>query len=136
MKNVNIEKMAQKKYKKCILFVYKSGPYENFDWELKLMSCVIYDKCNWWEINKYLLEMKLWELNLCKCNWGYFWNFFSKLIFQIGLIRVCDTSWLTPRPVNPLNVGQEIILSLIRVRNCRLINFKKLLFKLIFVLFN
>ena len=26
---------------------------------------------------------------------------------QVGLVKVCDTSWLTPRPVNPLNIGQE-----------------------------
>lgn len=39
----------------------------------------------------------------------------SKIIFrscagrdQIGLVRTCDTSWLTPRPVNPLNVGQFV----------------------------
>ena len=27
---------------------------------------------------------------------------------QVGLCRVGDTSWLTPRPVNPLNVGQYV----------------------------
>eukprot|EP00092_Neocalanus_flemingeri_P032545 GFUD01035395.1.p1 GENE.GFUD01035395.1~~GFUD01035395.1.p1 ORF type:complete len:269 (+),score=69.68 GFUD01035395.1:58-864(+) len=27
---------------------------------------------------------------------------------QVGLCRVADTSWLTPRPVNPLNVGQFV----------------------------
>eukprot|EP00088_Acartia_fossae_P038037 TRINITY_DN3931_c0_g1_i1.p2 TRINITY_DN3931_c0_g1~~TRINITY_DN3931_c0_g1_i1.p2 ORF type:complete len:271 (+),score=36.42 TRINITY_DN3931_c0_g1_i1:27-839(+) len=39
----------------------------------------------------------------------------SKVIFkscssrdQIGLVRTSDTSWLTPWPVNPLNVGQYV----------------------------
>lgn len=27
---------------------------------------------------------------------------------QVGMCRVGDTSWLTPRPVNPLNVGQFV----------------------------
>jgi len=27
---------------------------------------------------------------------------------QVGLVKVCDTSWLTPRPVNPLNIGQYV----------------------------
>jgi len=27
---------------------------------------------------------------------------------QVGLCRVADTSWLTPRPVNPINVGQFV----------------------------
>ena len=27
---------------------------------------------------------------------------------QVGLCRVGDTSWLSPRPVNPLNVGQFV----------------------------
>ena len=28
------------------LFFFDSGPYENFDIELKLIICVIYEKCN------------------------------------------------------------------------------------------
>lgn len=27
---------------------------------------------------------------------------------QVGCVRVCDTSWLTPRPVNPLAIGQYV----------------------------
>ena len=33
-------------YKKCNLIFFESGPYENFDIELKLIICVIYEKCN------------------------------------------------------------------------------------------
>ena len=27
---------------------------------------------------------------------------------QVGMVKIADTSWLTPRPVNPLNVGQIV----------------------------
>ena len=27
---------------------------------------------------------------------------------QVGMVKIADTSWLTPMPVNPLNVGQIV----------------------------